>query len=863
MSTPTRTRGEQANETNGGNVGNSSNTNSPSQQQNQSLSPSIVYPTKFTWHYEGKVVHLCGSFTNWLETVPMAPEIVPPNGNQVFSVVCNLPSGYHQYKFIVDGEWRHDENQAFIQDPLGNVNNWLFVKKPSATSGGGGSSVVSSPSNGGGIGSPGMSSAENVSMHSAQTGGGGGGGGGSGYNQQMMMTQQQQNYQQGTAPLEVPGMMSPGGGSSGMNEAGIIGGGQQAQVMHHQHQQDRPQAQWLSHDDSQSDSLNAAALEQQRRIQQQRQHQGGGSDQHLVGEISPERASQRHHHAMRDEANAAAAANVIDAGMDWVSGGINGLQIKRDGDGRRKSINVARDGGPIAAAAAAAAVASTRPPMQPSTNNNDYVEQQGGANPDDYASDASRARVLEFLQRHTAYELIPESNKVVVFDINLPVRQAFHAFYEQQIAAAPLWNPAKGDFAGMISAGEFIDLLRVLSEAFKDVKQVTEEDLDRFTVAKAREECGASVENSSLLSVRPEDSLHLVALVLLKNNMYSVPVVSYGGGGGQQSGGSQSKKSSGSSGGGGGDGGGGDTSDNKDSNNNNKMGSRNRNAAQLLHVTNLAEIFACLHRHFRGVPSSLPLFSQPLGALPIGTWTKEFGGRRSPSDSLLRRTNSFGQADAVEAASDEQFFANLPEELQRLAPLRCVYPQTTLAEAFTMMNGVSCLPVVDDSGRGGLIDVYARSDIVKLASNNAYLNVNMDEFTIARALQNSRMASGGGGYAPSSLLGGGGNDASMDGSSMNTMPSNVLNNKPPSPKFNASGMSDSPFHSGGGSPSKGNNNISTHAGGFSTCTRSDTLRAAVEALGLPGVKRLVVVDEKTGALEGIIALSDVMRFLLR
>ena len=85
-----------------------------------------MYPTKFTWHYEGKVVHLCGSFTNWLETVPMAPEIVPPNGNQVFSVVCNLPSGYHQYKFIVDGEWRHDENQAFIQDPLGNVNNWLL-----------------------------------------------------------------------------------------------------------------------------------------------------------------------------------------------------------------------------------------------------------------------------------------------------------------------------------------------------------------------------------------------------------------------------------------------------------------------------------------------------------------------------------------------------------------------------------------------------------------------------------------------------------------------------------------------------------------------------------------------------------------
>ncbi|GJP46218.1 hypothetical protein CLOM_g5526, partial [Closterium sp. NIES-68] len=39
-----------------------------------------------------------------------------------------LPPGYHQYKFIVDGEWRHDESQPFMPDPLGNVNNWLLVR---------------------------------------------------------------------------------------------------------------------------------------------------------------------------------------------------------------------------------------------------------------------------------------------------------------------------------------------------------------------------------------------------------------------------------------------------------------------------------------------------------------------------------------------------------------------------------------------------------------------------------------------------------------------------------------------------------------------------------------------------------------
>jgi hypothetical protein len=36
---------------------------------------------------------------------------------------------YHQYKFIVDGKWMHDETAPYMPDPLGNVNNWLFVRK--------------------------------------------------------------------------------------------------------------------------------------------------------------------------------------------------------------------------------------------------------------------------------------------------------------------------------------------------------------------------------------------------------------------------------------------------------------------------------------------------------------------------------------------------------------------------------------------------------------------------------------------------------------------------------------------------------------------------------------------------------------
>ncbi|KDD72481.1 hypothetical protein H632_c3290p0, partial [Helicosporidium sp. ATCC 50920] len=88
---------------------------------------SLFVPTKFVWRFGGNQVHLCGSFTRWVETVTMSPVENEPS---VFQVVVHLPPGYHQYKFIVDGEWRHDEAQPFMPDPLGNVNNWLFVRKP-------------------------------------------------------------------------------------------------------------------------------------------------------------------------------------------------------------------------------------------------------------------------------------------------------------------------------------------------------------------------------------------------------------------------------------------------------------------------------------------------------------------------------------------------------------------------------------------------------------------------------------------------------------------------------------------------------------------------------------------------------------
>lgn len=43
----------------------------------------------------------------------------------------------------------------------------------------------------------------------------------------------------------------------------------------------------------------------------------------------------------------------------------------------------------------------------------------------------TRNKIRAFLHSHTCYELIPESGKVVILDVGLPIRQAFHALHEQ------------------------------------------------------------------------------------------------------------------------------------------------------------------------------------------------------------------------------------------------------------------------------------------------------------------------------------------------------------------------------------------------------------------------------------------------
>lgn len=322
----------------------------------------------------------------------------PVDGSlSVFQVVVDLPPGYHQYKFIVDGEWRHDDRQTCMPDPLGNVNNWLLVKEPE-------NSPAPAP----------------------------------------------------PSPAESP---------------------------------------------------------------------------------------------------------------------VLGASMEVDHD-----LNQAR-GSQVASNLAAHSVTAAE-------------------------AEASRQRISEFLLRHsTAYDLLPQSGKVVTLDITLPVRQAFHALYEQGVATAPLWDSERHEFVGMLTASDFIVILRQFGSNGALLSE--EEELDTHTIAAWKQEKlafvrqvdGATSQKRPFLFVGPDCSLRQVADILLQHEVATVPVLHYNG-----------------------------------------------SVPELLHLACLSGILKCICRHFRHVAGTLPLLTESIGALqrfqPLGTWIPELSTPGSSKSVTMLRANA-------------------------------------------------------------------------------------------------------------------------------------------------------------------------------------------------------------------------------
>ncbi|TKY54130.1 Sucrose nonfermenting 4 protein [Spatholobus suberectus] len=315
---------------------------------------TVLIPMRFVWPYGGRSVYLSGSFTRWSELLQMSPVEGCPT---VFQVIHSLAPGYHQYKFFVDGEWRHDEHQPYVSGEYGIVNTVLLATDP--------------------------------------------------------------NF----VPILTPEMVS-------------------------------------------------------------------GSNMDLDNEAF-----------------------------------------------RRMRIS-------------------------------------------DVDIQTSHQRISAFLSMHTAYELLPESGKVVILDVDLPVKQAFHILHEQGIPMAPLWDLCKGQFVGVLSALDFILILRELGNHGSNL---TEEELETHTIS-AWKEGKWTAFSRCLIHVGPYDNLKDIAVKILQNGISTYMLDSY------------------------------------------------------------QNDFPGICRYFRNCSSSLPILQLPICAIPVGTWVPKIGESNCRPLAMLRPSASLTSA---------------------------------------------------------------------------------------------------------------------------------------------------------------------------------------------------------------------------
>lgn len=77
--------------------------------------------------------------------------------------------------------------------------------------------------------------------------------------------------------------------------------------------------------------------------------------------------------------------------------------------------------------------------------------------------------IVSFLESRTCYSVLRASGKVVVFDTRIPIQLAFYALVEHDMQAAPLWDPKRCQFVGILTVTDFIDVLRYYRETGADV----------------------------------------------------------------------------------------------------------------------------------------------------------------------------------------------------------------------------------------------------------------------------------------------------------------------------------------------------------------------------------------------------------
>ncbi|CAN6248439.1 unnamed protein product [Urochloa humidicola] len=140
-----------------------------------------------------------------------------------------------------------------------------------------------------------------------------------------------------------------------------------------------------------------------------------------------------------------------------------------------------------------------------------------------------RHGISRILLQNTIYDVVPISSKLAILDAQLPVKQAFKIMHDEGLALVPLWDDHQGTVTGMLTASDFVLMLRKLQ---RNIRALGNEELEMHPISAWKEAKlqfyggpdGAAMQRRPLIHVKDSDNLVDVALTIMRNEISSVPI---------------------------------------------------------------------------------------------------------------------------------------------------------------------------------------------------------------------------------------------------------------------------------------------------------------------------------------------------
>ncbi|KAI8369185.1 nuclear protein snf4 [Choanephora cucurbitarum] len=135
-----------------------------------------------------------------------------------------------------------------------------------------------------------------------------------------------------------------------------------------------------------------------------------------------------------------------------------------------------------------------------------------------------QALMCSFLKEHTAYDVLPVSYRVIVFDTRLLVKKALSALVQNGIVSAPLWSSESQKFAGMLTVADFVNLIQYYytHSSMEDASR----DIESFELAHLRDvEKLVGAPAPQLVSMNPMATLYDACHMLAESRVHRVPLL--------------------------------------------------------------------------------------------------------------------------------------------------------------------------------------------------------------------------------------------------------------------------------------------------------------------------------------------------